>query len=299
MEQVAVESPERGQPQPAAEPRPPRPDTVSPRELRESSLPPVRRGYRREEVDELRERAARTIEILARRLKETLTELETARQNHAEPLIGRMLETANKLVVSVQNEAAEEADRLRAAARTDAEQARKLYEKADEILADARVSAVAIVDEARVERERVLRDSVAEVAKARAQLEAEKARIEGEIEELRSGWEASLREALRRVDAVRSSLAESEQQEGEVEAQEPPAQIGGRMEDLLARTVGLAADPVHVDSEAGQWGASESHDADGVGADVEVPVHEALEVLAELEARLAAALGSEPSEQIQ
>ncbi len=250
---------------------------VSGRQLRTIVLPrsPFG-GYRCGYVDRLLEGAAKTLDertVTIEHLKGQLEESRTREATFAIPeeLVGRMLTAAQGVVDGVKEEARQEAERIVAEGRVEAEQATLVRNEAyaaaeaeraqaSAILAAARAErerlivdwerearaaieaerseAAALLAAARAERERLLSDSLVEIAQARDELEAERARLATEINELRGAWAGRLSDALARLDGVDLQVGSA--------ADAPVASV----EPTPARGVAPAADAVPAQDTA-------------------------------------------------
>lgn len=153
---------------------------VTPQELRNSEIKEERRGYHRDQTDDLLERAAATIEALAERvngLSERVSEVESSsgRAQDSEGLLQRTLLLAQRT--------------------------------ADETVAEAKERAEQLVEEATTQADATVRSAEAE---ARRLAEAERSRIESEVARLVAerdalaanvealdGFESDYRERLR------------------------------------------------------------------------------------------------------
>jgi cell division septum initiation protein DivIVA len=157
-------------------------------------------GYRRGDVDSLIQRAANTIDYLGdmdENLREELEKREAQQSSEAsEEIVTSMLASAARVVQSIKDEAQVEADRLLADAQEEKERAAQLRKDAEAELDRALAEAAALADTARVERERLIAESTSDAARARAELEAERDRIDGAISDLRSVWAERINHAL-------------------------------------------------------------------------------------------------------
>jgi DivIVA domain-containing protein len=167
---------------------------VTPRELRDMEIREGFRGYNRDEVDELLERAATTIEELQeriRKLSNRLTELEAApprpAQREAEETIHRTLLLAQRAADDAVAEAKAEAARL-------VEEARR---QADALLADAETGARRVAEDER----RRLEQEVLDLATRREALLADAEALERFTAEYRERVRRLLQEDLDRLAA--------------------------------------------------------------------------------------------------
>jgi DivIVA domain-containing protein len=146
---------------------------ITPRELRDVEIRNEMRGYHRDEVNELLDRAAGTIESLSERIQQM-----TERLGSAQAEAGRTRETEDVLHRT-----------LLLAQRA-----------ADEAVAEATAKARQMLDDADIQSRRLVADAEAD---ARRKGEAERRRLEEEILELASRRDALLAdvEALTRFEA--------------------------------------------------------------------------------------------------
>jgi len=195
-------------------------------------------GYRRSDVDRLLERAARTLEDLAGKVKEAqaeaadlrldlaatrvrLAHIEASRtepsadepSSSPEEMVGEAPVTPHRTAAALTDAARIDAERLISEAQ---ERARRILaeadrgrEAADRLQAERQAAAeraleqaVAQRDEALAERGRLINDAVAEAAQVRVELEAEADRLVAAIADLRSGWAEFLGGALSRLERI-------------------------------------------------------------------------------------------------
>jgi cell division septum initiation protein DivIVA len=269
---------------------------VTPSQLRGGPLP--RRlvgGYSTAHVDGLLERAAWTIDDLedaVRTLGREVDELRrrTVTADTPESVVDRMLTTAQEVIEQVKQEALQDADRIRAEARHEATRAKHLRLEAQAAIEAARAEAATLLETAQEERRRLVAGSLGEVAQARAELEAEQARVSAAMNDLRGAWAGRIGDALAHLDTV--GLDTADRTAGEPAAGPPaPAHSAPYSPPPAAphspppaRPAGPAPEPppaptVTLDSSRETPRVEEEHFPGLPGA----------EVLAELRRRLAAA----------
>jgi cell division septum initiation protein DivIVA len=167
-------------------------------------------GYDREEVDRLRERAAKTIDTLVEAV-ENLKRRFADREHDETPdeAVSGMLATAARVLETVTTEARAEAERMLAAAADEREHAAQLREEAEAEIDRARSEAAAIVAAAEAERERLLAQVAVDAARAREELDAERQRLDAAIDDLRAVWTDRIGRALSRLDGLAAETADT------------------------------------------------------------------------------------------
>ena len=190
---------------------------VSPSQLRKPSLSrQLIGGYRPEDVGRLLERAARTIEALADTVAGLEGHLAQAAPDAPEQAVGEWFVTAHRVIEGVKEEAQREAERIIAEARHEAEQAEHLRREAQAAVEDARDQATALLEAARAERERLIADSVGSAAQVRADLEAERARLDAAINDLRGVWAGRISDALARLEGMKLEIGSAPKENARV-----------------------------------------------------------------------------------
>ena len=150
----------------------------------------------------LLDRAAKTVDSLARTNKNLTSELEASRTSVpvVDEAVSQMLMKMQRLMDEERDLAHRAAAELVAEAQTKAEQAERLRLEAQSELDRARVQAEAILVAARADREHLLATWRQEADDARAAAEQERLRIDATIESRREEWASRVKEALARLD---------------------------------------------------------------------------------------------------
>ena len=165
---------------------------------------PTRRfgGYDRAAVDVLLDRAAKTIDSLARTKKKLASELEASRTKVpvVDEAVSQMLMRMQRMMDEEKDLAHRAAAELVAEAQAETKQAERLRLEAQSELEGARVEAEAILVAARAERERLLATWMQDADDARAAAEAERQRIDESIASRREEWTSRVKEALAQLD---------------------------------------------------------------------------------------------------
>ncbi len=182
---------------------------VTPSELRGGSLArQLVGGYNAAHVDGLLERAAWTIDDLEDTVRKLSREVEELRgrlvtADTPENVVERMLTVAQNVIEQVKQEALHDAGRIREEVQQEASRVERLRFEAQTAVDAARAEAATLLEAAQEERQRLVAGSLGEVAHARAELEAERARIDAAMDGLRGAWAGRIGDALARLDNVR------------------------------------------------------------------------------------------------
>ena len=187
-------------------------DLVTSAELRKVALPTqFLKGYRHGEVEDVLERAAASIDELARTASSLKSQLDEARNASAasEAVVTQMLSTAALVVEATKEEAKREAAELVARARGEAEQIGVLHEEAHAAVESARLEAAGILAAARPGIEEMTRAAHAEaeavIAAARAEAYAARVEAESMLAAARAESESILGAARTEAEAMTSS----------------------------------------------------------------------------------------------
>jgi DivIVA domain-containing protein len=231
---------------------------VSPRELRDTDIREGFRGYHRDDVDELLERAAATIEGLSERVRQL-----TERLSNAEGTAGRTRETEDMLQRT-----------LILAQKT-----------ADEAIAEAQERSRALLEESETKARTLVTDAE---ASARRIADSERQRLEAEIQELASRrdvlstdvdalekFESEYRSRLRKaIEAELDSLGKFTSEGGErpslqdVEVPRPRDAVANSEKPPSQPTVELGAvEPFESAKDAPAGGRSPDSETEWAGPD--------------------------------
>jgi DivIVA domain-containing protein len=204
-------------------------------------------GYDCDAVDLLLDRAARTIDSLARERKKLAGEIEASRTSApvVDEAVSQMLMKMQRLMDEERDLAHRAAAELVAQAQAQAEEAERLRLEAQSELDRARVQAEAILVAARADREHLVATWRQEADDARAAAEQERQQIDATIAGRREEWASRVKEALARLDndlAVRSA-SDGDHPDGAESYELTPTDLAAELSERAGGAGGRSAQP--------------------------------------------------------